>query len=456
MQFVYYPVEMKTIMKTILLLVILTFMGCLPDTSGIDPPGDKLIFPVGLEVTKNGNYLIVVNSNFDLEYNAGTLVALDLNKLDKRLPSNPNGDTKYDESVCDELSADGKYCYIEESAFIKESNTIRLGAYASDLELTPDKNRALIPVRGSRAITIIDINENSGKVLSCGEGKNLRCDREHKIKSNAHVSLPIEPYEVTTKNYVDPASGETLTLGFATHLANGEVSLFLISRGKNGDKLDAKLLRVVGGVVPGASGIVASPTTNDIYVTGRRDPSPHVSVMRVATDGENGSYVSNPWFGQWNHINIQKELFAGTDARGIAVTKAGDLGFMTTRTPDALLKLDLKNYKLIDMITVGTDPSVVKIYEGTDNDHPYAFVLSFLTGQVFIVDTELMQTEVRVTGSGPQAISFDEKRKRAYIANFRESTITVLDLSGKAPFDHLRVNGRIIKIGKPRLPKGQN
>jgi hypothetical protein len=43
----------------------------------------------------------------------------------------------------------------------------------------------------------------------------------------------------------------------------------------------------------------------------------------------------------------------------------------------------------------------------------------------------------------------------AYIANFRESTITILQASW--PFDFVRdPDGRIVKIGKPRLPKGHD
>ena len=74
---------------------------------------------------------------------------------------------------------------------------------------------------------------------------------------------------------------------------------------------------------------------------------------------------------------------------------------------------------------------------------------------MYIIDTSVMLTEVRVTGSGPQAISFDYKRKLAYIANFRESTVTAIQ--AVPPFSHLRDEmNRIVKFGKPHLPKGQD
>ena len=64
-------------------LLSVMFVGCLPDTSGESPPDDQLIYPVGLVTTASDDYLIVANSNFDLKYNAGTLVAISLDKLAK-------------------------------------------------------------------------------------------------------------------------------------------------------------------------------------------------------------------------------------------------------------------------------------------------------------------------------------------------------------------------------------
>ena len=114
---------------------------------------------------------------------------------------------------------------------------------------------------------------------------------------------------------------------------------------------------------------------------------------------------------------------------------------------------------MTDFTTVGSDPSIVELYEFEDDTgatRTYAFVLCFLSDQVFIVDTDSMSVlTVRETGSGPHAITFDHKRELAYIANFRESTISVLHT--ESPFDHLRdAEGRIVRLGTRRLPEGHN
>jgi hypothetical protein len=428
------------------------FCGCMPDTSGIEPPSDRLIYPVGIATILDDQFLLAVNSNFDLEFNAGTVTPLAIGDLEAQFASG--------ESV---VSGDGQYLFISDSALIQEDETIRVGAFASDLDLTPAGDRALIPVRGERAIMVVDIGDyETGQLLDCGEGSDLHCDGAHRVESNEYFTLPIEPYEVASLDYTEP-NGEITTLGFATHLAGGQVSLFVVRDGMTGSSAAPELIRVLGGVVPGASGIAVNPVNNEIYVSGRHDPSPHVAVLKVLTDSANGYYSDNPFFNQTDTIDLAAEMYAGTDARGIAVNSAGTMGYLVVRSPAELIELDLETKKMGQPEVVCTEPSVVALYEddqGTPDpadDATYAFVLCFVTSQVYIVDTELMVVKaVQSTGSGPHAIAFDKTRRRAFIANFRESTISVIQVEPPF-FDHLRdPEGRVVKIGKPRLPKGHD
>ena len=52
--------------------------ACYSTGDGTDPPLDSLYFPVGLEVSHGGSVLYAVNSDFDLQYNGGTLQSYDL------------------------------------------------------------------------------------------------------------------------------------------------------------------------------------------------------------------------------------------------------------------------------------------------------------------------------------------------------------------------------------------
>ncbi|HUT77925.1 MAG TPA: hypothetical protein VM285_09580 [Polyangia bacterium] len=452
--------------KLVLLLSGIFVVGCLPDTDGIDPPLDRLIFPVGLAVTADDSRLLAVNSNFDLEYNSGTLTALDISDL--RASVTPE---------TAEVSPDGRYVFIDDGALIIESETIRVGAFASDLALSSRGNRAMIPVRGERAILLVEVGDPAdGAFLDCGQGDDRRCDSAHRVESNDRLTLPIEPYEVAALDYVEPSSGELTTLGFATHLAGGEVSLFVVQDGATGSQNDGELIGVLDGVVREASGIAVNVPSKQIYVAGRSQDA-QVAVLSVHTDSLNGQYSHEPFFRQVSHIDIGAEMYAGTNARGIAVADDGSFAYLATRTPAALLELDAVAHELTDMTTVCTDPSVVELfrYDGQTadpaDDVTYAFVLCFLTGQVFIVDTEaLVVRAVRSVGSSPHAVAFDRTRRRAFVANFRESTLSVIVIEPPL-FDLLRYQpgpgewlhdeddperSYIIKLGKPRLPKGHS
>ncbi len=468
-------------------------LGCLPDTSGVDPPHDKLIYPVGMAVVEDPGcpqdgdcglappYLLVANSNFDLKYNAGTLVAINLEKLNKEIVDIKNGlGDKY-------LSDDKKFFHIPPEVVIDKEETIRIGSFASDLELTPRGNRAMIPVRGNREILIVDVDPSSNSpLLDCGAGDNGSCDSHHRVGSNDNETLPIEPYEVTSLVYAGIGDIE-YTLGFATHLYGGEVSLFRVdSRSSSGVTLDATLMDVIDGVVPGASGIAANTDRQEVYVTGRHDATPHVAVLKVLSDDRYLDFANatNFSFNDISKIDIDKDIYGGTDARGIAVSGDGETAFVVTRNPEALLQVDTSTRRLTDITTLGADPSIVAMYEN-DNIAPAEFAqsawaLCFLSDQVYIVEPEMMQVYVRSTGTGPHAIAFDKVNERAFIANFRESTISIIN--AKWPFRHLThyylcgdVDGGVcdedrcakvdggscdayaqIKIGKPELPEGHN
>ena len=58
---------------TLVLLAGLLPAACFPPGEGIAPPGRDIYFPVGLSVDEQRNFLFIVNSDFDLQYNAGTV-----------------------------------------------------------------------------------------------------------------------------------------------------------------------------------------------------------------------------------------------------------------------------------------------------------------------------------------------------------------------------------------------
>lgn len=460
----------------------------MPDTSGIDPPFDELIYPVGLAMAPSNDFLVALNSNFDLRYNRGTLVTIDVSDLPGALAMT--------EQTRDEMrssgtaytygpSADGREYYLDETGdrLIDSEQTIRLGAFASDLKTTPRGDRFLVPVRGSKRILIIDVLEDG---IDCGQTRPSReCDARHAI---SHADLPIEPYEVTSFEYeAQDGSQDIVTYGAATHLQSGAVSLFKIdSRQAAGleSELDPAFIAATGLVAPGASGIAANPLSREansarsgeIYVTGRNDSTPNIAVLKLLT-GVAGQVGNHPYFNVVGRISLGNELYSAMDARGIAVSSDGNRGYMVTRQPAALVAVDLSTRQLIGQTIVGAEPSIVRLYDhdgGTpddsSDDRTYAIVLCFSINRIYIIDTDAMAlVATRATGAGPQSVAIDSERRRIFISNFRESTISVLtiDDASEPGFGYLRVRDlggtgnqadeqAIVKIGRPRLPANNN
>src|ERR1700746_3319529 len=55
--------------------------ACYSAGGGTAPPTSTFYFPVGLAVSAGGNVLYAVNSDFDLQWNGGTLQSYDLNQI---------------------------------------------------------------------------------------------------------------------------------------------------------------------------------------------------------------------------------------------------------------------------------------------------------------------------------------------------------------------------------------
>jgi hypothetical protein len=83
--------------------------GCFPSGEGVDPPPDRSVyFPVGLALDSGNDFLFIANSDFDLQYNAGTVSSWNLNTLNLLLPKacTTNADCVDDGDVCDATTAD--------------------------------------------------------------------------------------------------------------------------------------------------------------------------------------------------------------------------------------------------------------------------------------------------------------------------------------------------------------
>jgi len=199
--------------------------SCFTSSDGLEPPQQSFYFPTGVLVSPGGTALYVVNSDFDLQFNGGTVQALDLPALrgvaDSIADSIAGG-----ASVTEACSAaglgqnqqsllhPGPCSPIGAAAHVKASATV--GAFASGALLLSRLDgpgaRLFVPVRGDPSITYFDVADdrdpssvvspcggNTPFCLSCGAANaEARCAAEHRIGENPYLNirgvvLPPEP-----------------------------------------------------------------------------------------------------------------------------------------------------------------------------------------------------------------------------------------------------------------------
>jgi len=270
------------------LVVPAVVAACYSTGDGTPPPPAVFYFPVGMTVSRGGNVLYVVNSDFDLQWNGGTIQSYDLHgirhdaaisaagyTLSKQLPFPDGGGAAWfidggltkdggGENLC-QTATKSLYLldaglvspcapYINSSAYVRDSVTI--GAFATDLQISPWGNRLYSPVRGDASLTWVTITPDldgpptAGQVacdadagtgscyapftLQCGQAANGgRCDATHHAGVNPNepgntrnLTMPGEPFAMA-----QTADGTAIVL---THQTAGETSLFLTGLGPDG------------------------------------------------------------------------------------------------------------------------------------------------------------------------------------------------------------------------------
>lgn len=200
---------------TVVLASLAAPAGCYTSSDGLEPPLDAFYFPTGLAVSAGGSALYVANSNFDLQYNGGTVQAFDLAALRQRSLALRDALLEQGPAGCgsaglapnpDEIVVPGPCASFQAGAFLRSSASI--GAFASGLELVYEQEgsgaRLFVPVRGDPSVTYFDVDDDragGGATfrLACGQaGADLRCDAAHRVgqdpgRSLRGLKLPVEP-----------------------------------------------------------------------------------------------------------------------------------------------------------------------------------------------------------------------------------------------------------------------
>jgi hypothetical protein len=319
-------------------LTLLVAGACYDTGDGTAPPTDAFYFPVGLQVSHGGNVLYAINSDFDLQFNGGTLQSYDLHLIrqhalkaiadpaDPALPLLRPGvkDACPSNPPIDKVGAPGRQTLGETCAppvssqfYFRDSGVI--GAFATDLLLSPlprdlvsptlrasstvDKpvaastftDRLFAPVRGSATLTWATVVRDDPNVppgankqeyppfaIQCGQGVGNRCDHAHavgedttELGNDRKILLPGEPFGATISE-----DGSSLVM---THQSDPKVSLFDTGMGfdfaeteGNGHRAQTppSLKFVVENAPLGGVGIVPVPHDPDAFLGAPSLPRP--------------------------------------------------------------------------------------------------------------------------------------------------------------------------------------
>ena len=159
-----------------LALALAAAPACKLNQQGVPPPLDRIAFPASALVDPDGRWLYVANSNSDLRYNNGTLVAVDLDAAtqDRFAPVAPDGTpivwpvcpaadrvrpdsvdvhaTPADQYPCCWDFLDHTILNCDERLYIPPASTVKIGSFASGMVFQSFAEPACDPIAGGTSL----------------------------------------------------------------------------------------------------------------------------------------------------------------------------------------------------------------------------------------------------------------------------------------------------------------
>jgi len=420
--------------------------GCNFDQAGIDPTPGALNFPIALELTQPdptapARQLVVVNSNFDLRFNSGSVQVYDLDGLDAEIAG---------------CAQPGEDCVIEGDALDRlRIDEVGVGSHAAGLAFGSAGSRLYIPARREQDLTWIDYNDGG---LGCGAARRdpestdpdiERCDATHRVSrreavaSERALTLAGDPVAVA----VLPSSDLGADVGdfIIVPLRDGRVALFL------DDGSGPELIHVASGFPENIVTVTVEPGSGLAWMTAVGTNA--ISRVGVIVDEANPARSFLYDAGALRLGGVDD----GQDTRDFQFHPSDpNTAFVLSRRPESVVEVDLERRGLTsvdlglhEVYEVGRGPS--RLTPIQIDGRTYVLASCFDAQRLFVIDVD-NGTLVSVVGglSGPFELAVDAVTERLFVVDFTVSVIRVIDLSP------LHTGGDptlIATLGKPNPPK---
>jgi hypothetical protein len=362
--------------------------ACGLNQEGVPPPQDAIFFPASAIADPAGDWLYVTNSNSDLRYNDGTLVAIHTHTVDDVMGmswpdcptvgyihprSDPNG-----KFCCWDL-LDRSILNCDERQFIDAGATVKIGSFSAGMVMQPSgcpgastdtrpcatgcgssgqpDGRLFMGVRGNSTITWVDVKHVDSETvqLDCNQmgGDFPECDAAHQVRTAAPgsidsingqpVTVPDEPYALALDDqrqllYVGHLKGDN------AHPGTGGISLIDVANATQGTPA---LVDVLGAIFPfdvnglvGVTSLTLLPATGEVAACSRYVPRVgsviSTKVPPACAGTEFAQIALIPTSDQFDTTLI------GSEVRGVAfLPDEPNRAWVLQRVPPALIGFDL-------------------------------------------------------------------------------------------------------------------
>lgn len=367
-------------MKRLAPLFVLLLVACESrDFGGVPYPIGELRFPISLTATPDQRFLLVASANFDLQYRAGGLSVLD----------------------------------VERNAVLKDRG-VEIGNFAGDIALLVRNGvplKAYVPLREDDEVVVVDLDTSDGTLqLSCSADGSPVCDDAHRVSViDDETVIGSDPFGAAV--FHEPRLDADVLV--VTELADGGVDVFQLD--------DAGVPAPLGRValdLPGLLTPVFVPGTGRLYIPNK--------FYNTLTSFELDYGTAPLEISDRHDLSLPVGLATGDYFRRLLAV--GDTLYVADRNTDRVVVIDARSNTV-----VRTLPAIPGVTGMAASPEGKLILTSFDQRRLAVLDPASGQLE-KVLGltRRPYELALVDLPsaglRRAYFSSFSEHRVGVLDL----------------------------